>query len=85
MTGVGFLVLFSIRNQGVKTLLKVITKQTRAKGERLLNLREMLARGVPGAPKHCWGLQRHLVHGDSSGLFVSKENRATSTQSVLLL
>ena len=54
MTGVGFLVfLFSIRNQGVKTLLKVITKQTRAKGERLLNLREMLARGVPGAPKRC--------------------------------
>lgn len=36
MAGVGFLVsLFSIRNQGVKMLLKVITKQTRAKGERL--------------------------------------------------
>lgn len=36
MAGVGFLVsLFSIRNQGVKMLLKVVTKQTRAKGERL--------------------------------------------------
>lgn len=43
MAGVRFLVsLFSIRNQGVKMLLKVITKQTRAKGERLLNLGEML-------------------------------------------